>query len=63
VGFLNRPEIKKGEVMKHIVLCLPTVMACHAMKVLLDEYIFTGKNDVREVIVAVENTASIEFKT
>jgi len=55
VGFLNRPEIKEGEVMKHIVICLPSVIACHALAQLLKKYIFTGNNHDREVIIAVDN--------
>ena len=62
VGFLNRPEIKEGEVMKHLVICLPYVTQCHALAKLLNENVFIKNNPKREVIVAVENTNTIELR-
>lgn len=55
VGFLNRPEIKNGEVMKHIVICLPNVIHCHVLANLLNEKVFIKNNTKRKVIVAVSN--------
>ena len=61
-GFLNKPEIREGEVMKHIVICMPRVASCHAMKALLEQKVFIGKNPKRKVIVAVENDDTIRAR-
>ena len=62
VGFLNRPEIKNGEVMKHIVICMPRVTSCHALAKLLNEHIFVKNNTKRKVIIAVENDSTIVLR-
>ena len=62
VGFLNRPEIKEGEVMKHLVICLPYVTQCHALAKLLNENVFTKNNPERKVIIAVENSNTIKLQ-